>query len=103
LELKKITGKTIANDVLATALTKLEFTYDPIKISLFKDANDAYDLGFLAKGSSKPDLSNIYDLTILNKVLEEKHLSPIENNIVTGLVNKNNSSSSGDALSDIVS
>ena len=101
-ELKKITGKTIANDVLTNALTKLEFTFDPIKISLFKDANDAYDLGFLAKGNARPDLSNIYDLTNLNKVLEEKNLPSIENNIVTGLVNKNNSTS-GDALSDIVS
>jgi NitT/TauT family transport system substrate-binding protein len=101
-ELKKITGKTIANDVLTNALTKLEFTFDPIKISLFKDANDAYDLGFLTKGNARPDLSNIYDLTILNKVLAEKSLTPIENNIVTGLVNKN-SSKSGDAFSDIVS
>jgi NitT/TauT family transport system substrate-binding protein len=101
-ELKKITGKTIANDVLTNALTKLEFTFDPIKISLFKDANDAYDLGFLAKGNARPDLSNIYDLTNLNKVLAEKNLPSIENNIVTGLVNKN-SSTSGDALSDIVS
>ncbi|MGN6348436.1 MAG: ABC transporter substrate-binding protein, partial [Candidatus Nitrosocosmicus sp.] len=101
-DLKKITGKTIANDVLTNALTKLEFTFDPIKISLFKDANDAYDLGFLAKGNARPDLSNIYDLTILNKVLAEKNLTSIENNIVTGLVNKN-SSTSGDALSDIVS
>ena len=53
IELKKLTGKTIANDVLSNALTKLEFTYDPIKVSLFKDANDAYDLGLLAKGKSK--------------------------------------------------
>ena len=110
VELKKLTGKTIANDILSNALTKLEFTYDPIKVSLFKDANDAYDLGLLAKGKSKPDLSNIYDLTILNKVLEEKGLPIIQQGVVAGLVTKNVNESNttttkntGDALADIVS
>jgi len=110
IELKKLTGKTIANNVLSNALTKLEFTYDPIKVSLFKDANDAYDLGLLAKGKSKPDLSNIYDLTILNKVLEEKGLPIIQQGVVAGLVTKNanesnttTTKSAGDALADIVS
>jgi NitT/TauT family transport system substrate-binding protein len=110
IELKKLTGKTIANNVLSNALTKLEFTYDPIKVSLFKDANDAYDLGLLAKGKSKPDLSNIYDLTILNKVLEEKGLPIIQQGVVAGLVTKNVNESNttttkntGDALADIVS
>ena len=110
VELKKLTGKTIANDVLSNALTKLEFTYDPIKVSLFKDANDAYDLGLLAKGKSRPDLSNIYDLTVLNKVLEEKGLPIIQQNAVAGLVTKNdnvsnstNTKNVGDALADIVS
>ena len=110
VELKKLTGKTIANDVLSNALTKLDFTYDPIKVSLFKDANDAYDLGLLAKGKFRPDLSNIYDLTILNKVLEEKGLPIIPQSAVAGLVLKNNNVSNstnaknaGDALADIVS
>jgi NitT/TauT family transport system substrate-binding protein len=97
VELKKLTGKTISNEVLSNALTKLEFTYDPIKISLFKDAYDAYDLGMLAKGKERPNLSNIYDLTILDKVLGEKGLAPVEGL----LVNKNNTS--GDALANIVS
>ena len=110
IELKKLTGKTIANNVLSNALTKLEFTYDPLKVSLFKDANDAYDLGLLAKGKSKPDLSNIYDLTILNKVLEEKGLPIIQQGVVAGLVSENTTESNttttksaGDALADIVS
>jgi NitT/TauT family transport system substrate-binding protein len=96
VELKKLTGKTISFEILSNALTKLEFTFDPVKLSLFKDANDAYDLGMLGKGKERPDLSNIYDLTILDKILDEKGLSPIEG----GLVNKN--STSGDALADIV-
>jgi NitT/TauT family transport system substrate-binding protein len=100
VELKKLTGKTIANDVLIKALTQLEFTYDPIKKSFFKDANDQYDLGLLAKGQARPDLSSIYDLTLLDKVLAEKGLPPIQG-VISGLINKNNTS--GDALGDIVS
>ena len=73
--MKKITHQTIPEDILRDALTKLEFTYDPIQQSLYKSAEDAFNLGFL--GKSKPDLSNIFDLNILNKVLKEKGLTPI--------------------------
>jgi sulfonate transport system substrate-binding protein len=70
--LKNITGKTIAEDELRDALSRLEFTYDPIKESLFKMADNAYDLGFLGKVGNRPNLSGIYDLTILNHILSEK-------------------------------
>jgi NitT/TauT family transport system substrate-binding protein len=76
--LKKLTGKTIPEDVLRQAWSRIEFTYDPIKKSLFKLANDAYDLGFLAMGKKQqPDLSGIYDLALLNNVLKEKGLREI--------------------------
>jgi NitT/TauT family transport system substrate-binding protein len=55
----------------------MQSTYDPLKLSLFQGANSAYDLGFLAKGKPRPDVSGIYDLTILNEVLKEKGLQPI--------------------------
>ena len=76
-ELKKLTGQTIPEDTLTEALTRLEFTNDPIRLSLFQSANDAYDLGFLAKGKDRPDLSGIYDLTLLDQVLSEKGLPTI--------------------------
>jgi NitT/TauT family transport system substrate-binding protein len=76
-ELKKLTGQTIPEDTLTEALTRLEFTNDPIRLSLFQSANDAYDLGFLAKGKDRPDLSGIYDLTLLDEVLSEKGLPTI--------------------------
>ena len=79
-ELKKITGQTIPEDVLQQSLTRLEFTYDPIQQSLYKSADDAFKLGFL--GDTKPDLSNIFDLNILNKVLKEKALVPINSSIM---------------------
>jgi NitT/TauT family transport system substrate-binding protein len=74
-ELKKITRQTIPEDQLKEALTRLEFTYDPIQQSLYKSAEDAFSVGFL--GKSKPDLSNIFDLNALNKVLNKKGLVTI--------------------------
>jgi len=74
-QLEKLTGKTIPADELHNAFSRLEITYDPVKDSLFKSADNAFDLGFL--GDKKPDLSNIYDLTLLNQVLEEKNLQTI--------------------------
>src|SRR5215208_2115454 len=72
IALKNLTGKTIPEDELRDAFSRLEFTYDPLQKSLFEQANNAYDQGFLTKGeSSKPDLSRIYDLSILNQILEE--------------------------------
>ena len=67
-------------------------------------------LDFWQKENPRPDLSNIYDLTILNKVLEEKGLPIIQQGVVAGLVTKNANASNttttkntGDALADIVS
>ena len=74
-QVQKLTGKIIPNDVISQALSRMEITYDPVKFSINKAANDAYSLGFL--GDKKPDLSNIFDLTILNKVLQEHNLQTI--------------------------
>jgi NitT/TauT family transport system substrate-binding protein len=67
--LKKITGQTIPEDEIRDALMRLELTYDPIKESLLKMADNAYELGYLENGGSKMNLSNIFDLTILNDIL----------------------------------
>jgi NitT/TauT family transport system substrate-binding protein len=76
--LEKLTGKAIPEDELKQALSRIDFTYDPIKISLFKSASEAYNLGFLAKGQKQqPDLSGIYDLTLLNNILREKGLHEV--------------------------
>ena len=74
-QIEKITGKTIPEDELHQAFARMEITYDPIKKSLYKSADDAFNIGFL--GDTKPDLSKIYDLKILNEVLEEKKLEAI--------------------------
>jgi NitT/TauT family transport system substrate-binding protein len=79
IALKKITGKTIPEDELIDAFSRLDFTYDPISESLLRQADNAYDLGYFANATStKPDLSGIYDLTILNSILEENKQTKIE-------------------------
>jgi sulfonate transport system substrate-binding protein len=77
-QVKKLTGKSIPQDELKQAFSRIDFTYDPIKLSLFQSANNAYNLGLLAKSKSRPDLSGIFDLTILDQVLKSKGLTPIE-------------------------
>jgi NitT/TauT family transport system substrate-binding protein len=74
-QLEKITGKVIPEDEYNEGMSRLELTFDPIKESLFRCADDAFNIGFL--GKTKPDLSRIYDLTILNEVLRERGLPEI--------------------------
>jgi NitT/TauT family transport system substrate-binding protein len=74
VELQKLTQKTIEEDVLNASLSRIDFTYDPIRLSLFQDASDAYNLGFLPEN---PDVSGIYDLTILDQVLQERGLPSV--------------------------
>jgi NitT/TauT family transport system substrate-binding protein len=75
--LKQITGKTIPDDELEESLKRMDFTYDPLKQSLYKIGDDADSLGFISKTKGdKLDISGIFDLTLLNKVLEERGLKP---------------------------
>jgi NitT/TauT family transport system substrate-binding protein len=101
VQLKKLTGKELPEDVLAESLTRLEFTGDPIKSSLLKSANDAYDLGFLAKGEARPDLNGIYDLVLLNQVLTEKGLPTIED--AATIITRGNETTTSAPLPDVVS
>jgi NitT/TauT family transport system substrate-binding protein len=66
-EIEKLTGKAIAPEVLTQAWTRLRPTWDPIAPSLFESANAAHAAGFLPE---KPDLAGIYDLALLNQVLQ---------------------------------
>jgi sulfonate transport system substrate-binding protein len=110
-QLKKLTGQEISENVLDKAFSNLELTYDPLKLTLFKSANDAYDLGFIEKGKDRPNLSGIYDTTLLNEVLVEKGLQSIDdtrvinnttNSTSNGQANTTNSNSSGGAIADLV-
>ena len=70
-ELKEITGRTVAPEVLDRAWSNLELTWDPVRTSLQKSAEDAHQIGFVRNA---PDLSKIYELGILNAVLKSRNL-----------------------------
>ncbi|TMC33709.1 MAG: sulfate ABC transporter substrate-binding protein, partial [Chloroflexi bacterium] len=74
-EIKRITGKAFPGTVIASSFTNLDIIYDPLVSTLMVSADRAYSLGFL--GSSKPDLSGIYDLAPLNQVLTKKGLATV--------------------------
>lgn len=69
-QIQKETGKALPEAVLDEAFGRLQVTYDPLRSSLLTSAKSAFDAGFL--GREMPDLSNLYDLSLLNQVLSEK-------------------------------
>ncbi len=74
-ELKEETGKALPLEIIEGSFSRIELTYDPIAPSLLKSANSAYEAGFL--GEERPNLSRIYDLSILNEILKERGLLEI--------------------------
>lgn len=74
-EIKQETRSALADDVLKEAYSRIDVTFDPVRSSLLTSAQQAFDLGLLGRG--RPDLSGLYDLSILNEVLKEKGLKVI--------------------------
>jgi NitT/TauT family transport system substrate-binding protein len=74
-QIQKLTGKALSSDVLSMAWGRMKPTWDPISASLTKSAQSAFEAGFL---KTKPDLSGINDLTVLNQVLKEKGLTQVK-------------------------
>jgi NitT/TauT family transport system substrate-binding protein len=72
--IEKITGKKIAEPVITEAWKNLAFTNDPIASSLAKGADNAETVGLL----EPVDLEGIYDLKILNAILEEHGLEAVK-------------------------
>jgi NitT/TauT family transport system substrate-binding protein len=69
-QIAKETGKALPDAVLDEAFGRMTATWDPLRGSLMTSAKSAYGAGFL--GRQMPDLSNLYDLSLLNQVLAEK-------------------------------
>jgi NitT/TauT family transport system substrate-binding protein len=69
-QIQKETGKALPPAVLDEAWSRLQVTSDPLRNSLLNSARSAFEAGFL--GRQMPDLSQLYDLTLLNQVLAEK-------------------------------
>ncbi len=75
-QIQKETGKPLADALLDDAFGRMQVTYDPLRSSLMTAAKSAFDAGFL--GRQMPDLSSLYDLSLLNQVLAEKGKKAIQ-------------------------
>lgn len=69
-QIQKETGKALPEAVIDEAFSRIEVTYDPLRNTLLNSARAAFEAGFL--GRQMPDLSGLFDLTLLNQVLAEK-------------------------------
>ena len=69
-QIQKETGKALPPELVDDSFSRLQVTYDPLRFALLSAAKSAFDAGFL--GRQMPDLSGLYDLTLLNQVLQEK-------------------------------
>lgn len=72
--IERITTKALPAETIAGAWENLTFTADPIASSLEKSKNDAVAVDLL----DDVDLTGIYDLTILNKVLAQRGLPEVK-------------------------
>ncbi|MGA7293991.1 MAG: ABC transporter substrate-binding protein [Terriglobales bacterium] len=75
-QIAKETGKALPEAVLDDAFGRMHATYDPLPGSLMNAAKSAFEAGFL--GRQMPDLSRLYDLSLLNQVLAEKGKKAIQ-------------------------
>ncbi len=73
--IEKLTSQPIPQALIDAAWPHQEVTYDPLVSTIQKGADDAFKLGFLI--GKKPDLSKLYDLSFLNKVLQELMLPTV--------------------------
>jgi NitT/TauT family transport system substrate-binding protein len=75
-QIQRETSKPLAPAILDEAFSRMQVTYDPLHTALGAAAQQAFEDGFL--GRQMPDLSRLYDLTILNQVLAEKKRKAIQ-------------------------
>jgi NitT/TauT family transport system substrate-binding protein len=68
-QLQKETGKSLAPAILEEAFGRLQITYDPLRNTLLTSARSAYEAGFI--GKQQPDLSRLYELSLLHQVLAD--------------------------------
>lgn len=70
------TGKALPAQVLTESFSRMQVTYDPLPAALYQAAQQAFDNGFLTR--QMPDLSHLFDLSVLNQVLAEKNRKAIQ-------------------------
>jgi NitT/TauT family transport system substrate-binding protein len=67
-ELKKLTGKSLSDNVIQRAFSQITVTDNPLASTLQTEADNGVAVGLL----KKTDLKGIYDLTLLDQVLGTK-------------------------------
>ncbi|MFI1186264.1 ABC transporter substrate-binding protein [Streptomyces californicus] len=72
--LRRLTGKPLPDDVVASAWPSLTFTDDPLAATLGVQASHAAEVGLL----DRPALHGIYDLGPLNKVRQAAGRPPVD-------------------------
>ncbi|MEV6613307.1 aliphatic sulfonate ABC transporter substrate-binding protein [Streptomyces sp. NPDC051051] len=73
-QLKADSGKALPAQVLDPAWKSIRFTDDPLAATLRTQAAHAARAGLL----DRPDLNGIYDLTLLNDILDDAGESPVD-------------------------
>jgi NitT/TauT family transport system substrate-binding protein len=64
--LAALQGRALPDAVVADALSRIDFTIDPLPDAVAAQAQRAYDLGYL--GARSPDLQGLFDLKLLKEV-----------------------------------
>lgn len=72
-EIQQEVFRPLSTQVLQKAWKKLEVTYNPLPSSILRYAKMAFEVGILKE---QPDLSTLYDLSLLKEVLESKAQMP---------------------------
>ncbi|MFH1425865.1 MAG: aliphatic sulfonate ABC transporter substrate-binding protein [Candidatus Kerfeldbacteria bacterium] len=70
-EIERITSARIADNVLEMAWERIDPTVDPLSDTALEFSEWAFDNGFL--GEEKPNLDDLYDLTILNEITNQQY------------------------------
>lgn len=73
--IKKLTRKSLPEDVLTSSFKRMVVTYDPEKDSVEEFVKLSVDNAYI-KGN--PDVSGLFDLSLINKVLNTKGLQKLQ-------------------------
>jgi NitT/TauT family transport system substrate-binding protein len=75
-QMRTWTGKPLPAAVIDRSWRNLDFTWDPLPLTLKKNADDAVSVGLLPAGSN--DIKGIYDLRLLNQLLDAARKRPVD-------------------------
>ncbi len=74
-QIKKLTKKAIPEDVLKDALSRTDFTHDPLRETVLTFADWSKQLGFQRSG--REELNDLFDLKPVNAALESRKLAKL--------------------------